>query len=207
MDDPRLLADADTKLATAESILNRLGLVDRWSAIGRVEVVGSVALDVVVRPDIDLEVYTDTLDPRAGFAVIVPLADIPGVRRIRYLDARDQTMSGLYWKVEYETGGEKWAIDNWMFAHIQPGTAAAGGVAEVRAAIAHDPDARAAILRIKQTAIAGGERAHGRWVYEAVLDHGIRTYPGYLDWLADRDVWARTPWTPAPRTTGVDGAC
>ena len=196
MDSARLLADADAARATAESILDRLDLLARWSAVGRVEVVGSVALDVVVRPDIDLEIYVDTLEPRAGFDAIVAIADIAGVRRIRYLDARDLPMNGLYWKVEYEDGGQNWTIDNWMFAGTQPGNSA-GATAAIQAAIARDAGARATILRIKRSAVERGERAHGRWVYEAVLDHGIDDYSGYLEWLGDRDVWARSAWTPA----------
>jgi len=79
-------------------------------------------LDVIVRPDIDIEVYADELSPTAGFAVMVPLAEFPHVRRIRYLDARDAGMAGLYWKVEYEVqGGERWTIDNWVFRRSETG--------------------------------------------------------------------------------------
>lgn len=80
------------------------------------QLVGSVALNVVARPDIDLEIYVDELLPRPGFAALVPLADEPGVRRIRYTDARQpRPMGGLYWKLEVIDNDESWTIDNWMF--------------------------------------------------------------------------------------------
>jgi hypothetical protein len=44
----------------------------------------TAALDVVVRPDIDIEVYFHELSPTAGFDVLVPLAELPHVRRIHY---------------------------------------------------------------------------------------------------------------------------
>jgi len=61
--------------------------------------------------------------------------------------------------------------------------------------------ARDAVLRIKEAAVERGERAHGRWVYEAVLDGGVRSYGDYLAWRGDRDVWERSEWTPASIAT------
>jgi len=105
-------------------------------------------------------------------------------------------MSDLYWKVEYEVpGGERWSIDNWVFprseAAVRPSTAL------IRAVIDEDGDVRDAILAIKEAAVERGKRAHGRWVYEAVLDAGVCSYPEYVAWLGDRDVWERSEWTPS----------
>jgi hypothetical protein len=189
------LAAADARHARARRILSRLRLVERWHEVGRVHLVGSVPLDVVVRPDIDLEVYVDELRPRPGFAALTPLADLPGVRRIRYTDAREQPIEGLYWKLEVIEDGESWTIDNWMFTpeHEHDNRAATEAVAH---AIRSRPRARATILRIKQEAVAAEERAFGRWLYEAVLTSQVETYEDYVRWMGDRDPFERSVWSP-----------
>ena len=60
---------------SAADVLAKLDLLARWGRVGNPILVGSVALDVVVRPDIDIEVYVDELSPTAGFGVMAPLAD------------------------------------------------------------------------------------------------------------------------------------
>jgi hypothetical protein len=45
-------------------------LVSHWAAHGEVHVVGSVALDLVVEPDIDLEIYSAAPDIGKGFTVL-----------------------------------------------------------------------------------------------------------------------------------------
>jgi hypothetical protein len=125
--DAQLLEAANRRQQQAHHILDRLRLLERWSEVGDAQLVGSAPLDVVVRPDIDLEIYVDELLPRRGFAALVPLADLPGVRRIRYTDARHPNpMQGLYWKVEVIVGDESWTIDNWMFTRERQEASSAG---------------------------------------------------------------------------------
>ncbi|WP_020574097.1 hypothetical protein [Actinopolymorpha alba] len=157
--------------------------------------VGSVGLEVVVRPDIDLEIYTDAPAVRDGFAVVSAMAELPHVRGIRYKDARDQAEQGLYWKLVYElTPDQTWGIDMWMFDRSGSMPSAAPRVAAIRAALTED--ARDTILAIKEEATARGERANGHWLYRGVLNEGITTYADYLAWLGDQDVWARVDWEP-----------
>jgi hypothetical protein len=194
--DDDVLAVADRRQMQAHRILARLRLLQRWSEIGTVQLVGSVVLNVVVRPDIDLEIYVDELLPRPGFAALVPLADEPGVRRIRYTDARyPRPMEGLYWKLEVIDDDESWTIDNWMFTRDrqQPAVDTTEAVAE---AIRCRPSARATIVRIKQQAAAADQRAFGRWLYEAVLTAQVETYDEYLAWMGDQDPFERSIWHP-----------
>lgn len=50
-------ACARTRLRTAKEILAQLRLLERWSVFGTPKVVGAVAYDLVVAPDIDLECF------------------------------------------------------------------------------------------------------------------------------------------------------
>ncbi|WP_405738598.1 hypothetical protein OG422_01110 [Streptomyces sp. NBC_01525] len=88
---------ARRRRTTALDILGTLGLLDRWRPLGRPVVVGSVALDLVVEPDIDLEIYSPMPSAARGFAALAPCAELPGVRRLRFTNALDLPDQGLYW--------------------------------------------------------------------------------------------------------------
>jgi hypothetical protein len=199
-DDERgaLRARAGERLRAAWQILDEIDLIERWRPYGEPFVVGSVALDLVVRPDIDFEVLTSTPPSiRDGFAVTSAIAELPNVRGVRYTDFRDKPEQGLYWKVLYErTPAETWTLDLWMFARDHPGPLASSLVEPVRAALTDD--ARDTILAIKEAAAEQGERAWGHWLYRAVINEGVRDYAEFLEWFGDRDVWARETWTPEP---------
>jgi hypothetical protein len=101
-------------LRVAQEVLGELDLVRRWVRYGEVVVVGSVGLELVVAPDIDLEIWSDEPRVTDGFAVLGELAELPRVRRITYLDARDRHERGQYWKLEYERmPDETWTVDMW----------------------------------------------------------------------------------------------
>ena len=192
--DDGLRARADVRARTAYEIVRELDLLGRWSKYGDPVIVGSVGIGVVVAPDIDLEVHADDPQVADGFAVMRPLAELPKSRRITYLDARDRHERGQYWKLEYElTADETWTIDMWVFARGVDGGAAM--TAAVRDALT--PETRDQVLVIKEEAAALGERAYGYWLYQAVLDAGVRSYAEFRTWLGDRNIYERTGWTPS----------
>jgi len=183
------------RLAAARQVLDSLSLIDRWRTQGDPALVGSVALDLVVRPDIDLEIFAENPTPRDGFHVVTELSELPGIREARYQDSRNDRGAGLYWKVVYEDDtDQRWTLDMWLFDMERRSTSAAAMVEPIRNALTDET--RDAILRIKEDAVAVGARAHGHWLYRAVLNEGVRTYPDYLAWIGDQDVWERTTWRP-----------
>jgi hypothetical protein len=187
------------RMRAAQQVLDELDLLARWSPFSEPVVVGSAALDLVVRPDIDVEFLVDELSIRDGFAVASAIAELPKVRSIRYNDARDKPEHGLYWKVLYElTPAETWTLDLWMFRRDHLGPLASSMVEPIRAALT--PETRDTILAIKEAAAERGERAWGHWLYRAVINEGVRTYAEFLDWFGDRDIWAREAWTPRARS-------
>ncbi|MET9021776.1 hypothetical protein ABZV93_17485 [Actinopolymorpha sp. NPDC004070] len=194
-------ARADARLAQARQVLDELKLLDRWRTVGDPVVVGSVALGVVVRPDVDLEIYADSPSIRDGFGVAAALAELPKVRAMRYKDERDRAAEGLYWKLEYELAPqETWHVDMWLF---RSGLAHRSSTDLTEALTAALTDGRRdAVLAIKEEAVGRGTRAHGYWVYRAVIDEGVSSYDEYLDWLGDRDVWEHTNWRPMPHNGG-----
>jgi hypothetical protein len=192
---------ARERLAEAHEILAELDLIARWRRYGEPVVVGSVALGLVVRPDIDIEIHAETPTVRDGFAVVVEVADLPSVRGVRFLDVRDRRERGMYWKLEYERAhDQRWTIDMWLFAADSPASQARGSCAAINAALTDET--RDTILAIKEEALSLGERAHGHWLYRAVLNEGVRTYADYQEWIGDQDVWERVHWQPRPAPSG-----
>jgi len=202
VNDAGILETAQRRREQALGILDRTRLLYRWETVGSVELVGSVALDVMVKPDIDFAVFVDDLSPRQGFEVLLPLTDDPTVREIAYVDARSQPINGLYWKMLIIDDSEPWTIDTWMLTRDrdQDGEDEVRRAARLQAqAISSRPQERATIIRIKHEARERGQLAHGRWVYEAVIDHGVTSYEEYLAWMGGRDASRRSTWIPNPQ--------
>jgi hypothetical protein len=199
INDATILQAAEVRRDQALRILERMDLLGRWSTIGNVELVGSVALNVVVKPDIDLAVFVDDLSPRRGFAALVPLTDDLTVEEITYVDARRQPINGLYWKMLVAEDDEPWTIDTWMLTRDreQDGEEDVRRATRLQArAINQRPEARATIIRIKHEARARGQLVHGRWLYEAVLDGGVKTYDEHVKWMGSQDARERSTWIP-----------
>lgn len=187
-------ARAAERLAIAHQILDELALLERWGAHGDVVVCGSVGMELVVRPDIDLEIHSETAGVAEGFAIVSAIAELPGVRELRYMDSRDDRGNGLYWKLIYQYQDERWTIDNWLFRSTS-GDATRQRMERIKRAMTGEQ--RDTILAIKEAGLAVGIRAHGHWLYRAVLNEGIRTLGEYQEWIGDQDVWERVTWEPA----------
>jgi hypothetical protein len=60
-----------------------------------------MAYDVMMRPDIDIAVTCEVPDIAASFAVMFEVAQVPGVRRIRFASALNEPDKRLYWQIRY----------------------------------------------------------------------------------------------------------
>ncbi len=174
-----------------------MDLISRWNVYGDTFIVGSVALDLVVRPDIDLEIFSDTASARDGFTIMRDLADLPKIRGVGFNNDRHAPAAGLYWKLKYElTADQVWTVDMWLFDRPRLPRSATANVEPLRRALTDET--RDTILAIKEEAAACSSRAHGHWLYRAVLNEGVRTYAEYTAWIGDQDVWERTSWQSNP---------
>jgi hypothetical protein len=166
----------------AMGILQDLGLIARWAAHGTVHLVGSVALGLVVEPDIDLEIYSAAPDIGKGFTVLAPLAAFPGMRRARFTNTLGTADPGLYFQLQYEQGDQTWKIDMWYLAEDYPGPRGCELTGPLLSVLT--PVTRDRILAIKEAARERGEQVQGIRVYQAVLDGGITDYAGFQAWTA-----------------------
>lgn len=110
----------------ADKILKDWKLLDFLSNYGQTYIVGSVALDLMVWRDIDLEVVSNNVPTKENASEIAKyLFSIKGVRKVTPIDYRRTNVSydntngqykpnGLYVGAEYiDENGNSWKVDVW----------------------------------------------------------------------------------------------
>jgi hypothetical protein len=180
--------------AEADAVEAELELAALLGPLGEPVRVGSAALGLMVRRDLDVTVVCSVLDDatRTGVASIgAQLAARPAVREVRFRNDTDfwnidpAYPDGLYLGVTYRAlDGENWTLDIWFID--EP---------ERQPDLTHlhtltprlDEHSRATILDIK-TELAGreGPTQPSYNVYRAVLDHGITTAEAFDAWCREQ---------------------
>ena len=196
--DADLLAQQDALQEAARAVLADLDLVRLLEPVGWPVVVGSAALGLMVWRDIDFNVMCDELYSDRVFAAVRPLATHPCVNRLRFAnecgsfnDTGRPEAEGYYWGVHYfasgTLAGDRWKIDVWFLPHGSPRPEF---TLIERCARELTPETRHAILRIKDAWYQDPEYRRTILsvdIYDAVLDHGIRTPAAFADYLRERD--------------------
>ena len=195
-----VLHRADRRREQALGLIEDLELVRRWSEVGRVELVGAVAYDLVVSRDVDMEVFTrGTPRIRDGFRVLAELAEQPTVTKARFTNALDAEDQGLYWQLRCRADdGDEWKVDVWTLDENHPGPLSTSLVAAMRAAVGDDQ--RRHILTLKEARLAGALRGVASIdIYRAVLDGGATTAEEVEAFLGPDYTPSLTPWLPRSR--------
>lgn len=199
-DGPSVMTPSDAELldrqaalqAEATAALDDLDLLARIGEVGSPTRTGSSAYGLMVARDIDITTLCPVLDTQALYDAIRPLAGHPRVRRLSFRNDTGHWNTdpaypdGLHWMVEYVAeAGAAWNLDLWF---LRDGTTQFD-LDDLRTLPPRlTPETRVAILRIKEAvaARAGADRVRSHLVYEAVLDHGIRTPEEFERHLARR---------------------
>ncbi|MER5785533.1 hypothetical protein ABT104_28045 [Streptomyces mobaraensis] len=191
-DPAAILAEQQALQAEADEAVGDLGLAGLLAKCGEPVRVGSSALGLMVRRDIDITVVCPDLGAGAPKAVADIGAALAVHDRVRQVRFRDDTghwntdpmyPDGLYLGVEYRSAaGREWTLDIWFVDEPdrQP------DLAHVRALPPRLTDAhRVRILRIKRALAARpGDGTPGYDVYRAVLDHEVTTPEEFDAWRA-----------------------
>ncbi|MCM3786717.1 hypothetical protein M3231_27665 [Neobacillus mesonae] len=193
----RILQVAEDNFRTANKILADLELFKLWKdAGGEPILVGAAAYELIINPDIDLEIYTDQPDVLSGFKVLEHCARNPKVIKARYSNHLDDEDKGIYYRLDYKSDDDNvWKIDMWLLAHDHPGPCARDLVESLKASLTEQH--RHSILTIKQQLQSEPDlNIPSIQVYEAVLDHQIRTLEELKDWCKSRAEQGLTFWKP-----------
>ena len=157
----------------ALGIINELDLLDFLGTLGESWIVGSVALDLIVKPDIDIHLLIEhdnllkTADQISHY-----LINQPKIKEIRITDWREE--GGIKLGVDvYPGSSETWSIDVWITSRAE--TTGFKLVDELKDRL--KPEHRYAIMEIKRHYYQQGKLRDGMSmkIYRAVLDKNVRT--------------------------------
>jgi hypothetical protein len=186
-----LLQRQDKLQSEANAVCGDLRLDELLSSVGQPVRVGSSALGLMVLRDVDITVTCRALDSATLEAVAGIGARLAPHQRVRQVRFRDDTghwntdpnyPDGLYLGVDYRSPqGHDWNLDIWFVDEPgrQPDLAHLTTLAPRLT-----PDARIAILRIKQACVDRGSKVRGFDVYRSVLDDEVRTPEQFDQWRA-----------------------
>lgn len=186
--------------AEAERVIADLDLLDVLARAGEVRLIGSSVTGLMVWRDLDLQVLSPGLSAAEAWEVVRPLAAHPRVYEVRFIDqsgagsfSGDPRDGRYYFQVLYHADpGDDWKLDLsfWLSGDPREDEVAYQEGLLLRL----DPEARLAILWIKGLWVESPGRrdpAYGREVssmdiYDAVLEHGVRTPEGFDAYLMAR---------------------
>lgn len=175
--------------SAARSLLRETDLFATLETAGHVQPVGSFNLGLMVWPDLDIEVITtDPPQPETVLDVLRDLVLTSGIQKINYADHRTSTgdgpPAGIYVGPDVGFRGLAWQVDLWFIDRT---------IAQQRRNFndhirrSLDGVTRKAILEIKQVAAASDtyhRDVSSVDIYQAVLDHNVRTVDGFVAYLA-----------------------
>jgi len=181
--------------ARADEVVRDLDVLALAARVGTPTRTGSSALGLMTRRDIDITTVGD-LDVARIFALGEVLAAHPRVWRITFRNdtghwnkETSRYPDGLYWLVEYvDEAGDAWTLDLWFLAQ---GTTQFDLEHMQTLPQRLTPEMRVAILRIKEDRLAHAApppapAMPSYEIYEAVLDHGVRTPADFERYRAER---------------------
>jgi hypothetical protein len=182
----------------ADDLVELLGLLPILERIGRPVRVGSSAMGLMVRRDIDITVICRTLDDAARNAIVGLSARLMTTDHVGGVRFRNDSggwnadpsayPDGLYLGISARTrSGENWNLDVWFIdqPERQP------DIAHLNTLLPRITDEhREVILAIKRE-LAESPRdvpsnVRSFLVYEAVVDHGVRDTMAFEAWLGNR---------------------
>lgn len=176
------MTDGSNLREEAERIVETLDILDLLNAYGHARVVGSVALDLIVKRDIDIHALIllgDLMETTQH--LIAVLLRMEGIKEIRVTDYREQDSIKLGID-DYQGESGPWSIDLWLTTNVST-----TGFALVEALEGElDQTQRDAILNIKRHYHIRGLLQNGisNLIYRAVAEGGVEDLAEFEQWLS-----------------------
>ena len=190
----RLLEQQDILQAEANRLVEQLDLPTMLGGAGRFERLGSSVSGLMVWRDLDLGASCGWLSPEWAWETRAPLAAHPRTTRVEYRnetgrlappELRDH--GRYYFVARHETeAGDEWKIDVSLWTPESP-LGPLTHAKELRRRLT--PETRLAILWIKDVWHRRPyypDRVSGMDIYDAVLEHGVRTPEQFGRYLRGR---------------------
>lgn len=179
----------------ATEVISDLQLRHRWELVGKTVFVGSASFGLMSTPNLDLEIYVEEPDLRAGFDTVRDIAATTGVKQIQFYNFMNTADPGLYWRIDYQDKkGIVWDIDNWLVSFSHPHAGMAERFAQAMNRVLTD-ETRQIILEIKSRR-SPQNTFRGIDVYKAVLSGGVRNSEQFIQWIKKHPPVEMETWQP-----------
>ncbi|MBM7602576.1 hypothetical protein JOC75_000546 [Metabacillus crassostreae] len=188
------LEKAAIRKQQADDILNKLKLVQKWESVGNCFIVGAVAYDLIVTPDIDLEIFSEVPNPYEIMRELALLTLNKNVIELKYRDYTRTDFNGHYFKLIYQAEELEWNIDMWFFSNKRKGALSRDLVPFMKNNLTEDT--RKSILDIKEALLLLNEEYSSIFIYQAVLEFGVRNIDGFLKWANNHNTTVPFHWRP-----------
>ena len=187
----RLLEESKRIKSQADKILKESGIVEILQSYGEVKIGGSYALNVMLRPDLDLFVITNKHDWNKLLNIQSKIMKTKYFREfdfVNWIDFKEEVsdfMPGYYFQPWVPIDDQLWKIDVWLFTPEYDKSA--GTTEHFKNLLSNaDESKRIAILAIKEAMRQGKkyiEGVHGKLIYKAVLENGVTTLKDFEEFL------------------------
>lgn len=176
----------------ADDVLSQLGLVSLLSRYGEVKIVGSVALELMTWPDIDIDLKSAIeINDKDYFEIVKYIFDQKHIKQLMLIDNRNafekNRPQSMYIGIIYVLDSVDWKID---IRYLNPSDAwAEDDLKRIKSRLTQENSK--AILEIK-TAFHNHPKYRkefsGYKIYNAVLDKNISTVNEFSDYLKARGI-------------------
>lgn len=178
----------------AERVLTDLQLIQKWRTVGECFVVGAAAYNLMVSPDIHRETFCDVPNPHIIMSELAMLTLNKNVIELKYRDYTSSDFNGHYFKLLYRAEELEWNIDMWLFSNSQKGAISKDLVPFMKENLTEET--RKAILDIKEALLHLPTQYASIFIYQAVLEFGIRHVDEFLRWTKYHNTTVPFHWQP-----------
>lgn len=188
---------AEHNQRTAWEVLEETGIILAWESIGAtVNLVGSLKTGLLMkRRNIDIHIYSQTLDISESFSVIQNMAHKSIFKDILYKNLINIKEERIEWHVKYEDKEHNiWDLD---MIHIKKGSKYDGASERVTDSIIKQltPDIRQTILQVKYD-LPSDVSIPGIEIYQAVFDGEVKSYAQLEEWRKNNPLRSSMDWLP-----------
>ncbi|MCA1057720.1 hypothetical protein LCL96_02180 [Rossellomorea aquimaris] len=183
------------KRETAECILRKLKLIERWSKLGDPYLVGAAAYGLMVSPDIDIETFSPELNPEQVLEMLTEVASDPDVLELKYRNYRNTPFGGCYFKLVYRyENSEDWTIDMWLFHQNYCGPLSRDMVQPMNSVLTERD--RGIILTIKEFVRKANKDIPSIYIYQSVLQWNVQNVEEFFQWFEKQERSMFNTWKP-----------
>jgi hypothetical protein len=174
MDINDLLSKSNDLKKEAEIVIGKTKVRDIFGNIGEVVFVGSYALNLLFRRDIDLFVVSDNCSKETALETTKKLLDSQLFQTVGFANGVDydlpNQLKGYYWELVFYENRNRWKFDVWYTAEKKIKTIEK--TQKIMDKLSQKPEARGQILKLKEDLYDGvtyKNSMNGFKIYEKVL--------------------------------------